>query len=426
MTIRAGFSQVDITPQELPVRTYFASADQVHDPLSACAAAFSDGGATVAFLSFDVVIVEWEYVERIREGIAARRDIPAQAILVCATHNHACPAVVDRPGSSKDEAYLDFMVDRGIEAVVDAFDRMLPGEIGLARGYEARIAFNRRFVKLNGTVISQPRSLGDLLCCEGLTDPGLGVLAFRDGAGSVSGLLVNYSCHACHLMGQLSAGYPGAMRDALRPRLGDKAVCVFLNGACGNVIHHNYADPELNLSKERCGSVLADDVGHILRGIRYDSEATVAATERVIPIRYRDISGLAHNLPSLREEYNVFESVYDRGWYEHSLEVLRDLHVKSDHEDARVQVRRVGDATFGTVPAEYFAENALRIKELSPQRNTFVVSLANGWLGYVPHPAAFERRGGHETTWALWSKMEEAAGDILGDAVLDLIDEVSG
>jgi len=80
------------------VRTYFASADHVVDPLSACAAVFSDGYETVAFLSLDVVIVEWEYVQRIRDGVSRRRGIPAQNILVCATHNHACAAAFERKG----------------------------------------------------------------------------------------------------------------------------------------------------------------------------------------------------------------------------------------------------------------------------------------------------------------------------------------
>ena len=71
-----------------------------------------------------------------------------------------------------------------------------------------------------------------------------------------------------------------------------------------------------------------------------------------------------------------------------------------------------------------FAENALRIKERSPADTTFVVSLANGWLGYIPHKAAFDRDGGHESTWAFWSKMEPAAGEIIGDAIIELINDI--
>ena len=59
-----------------------------------------------------------------------------------------------------------------------------------------------------------------------------------------------------------------------------------------------------------------------------------------------------------------------------------------------------------------------------PAERTFVVSLANGWLGYIPHKAAFDRKGGHESSWAVWSKMEESAGDIIADEILSLIEEV--
>ena len=103
MTFQAGFSELDISPEYFPVRTYFSSANEVLDPLYVHVAAFSEQNKTVLFISFDVVIVEWEYVERIRKGIVLQRDIPETAIMVCATHNHACPAVVDRPGSDKDE-----------------------------------------------------------------------------------------------------------------------------------------------------------------------------------------------------------------------------------------------------------------------------------------------------------------------------------
>ena len=424
MTIKAGFSEIEITPPELPVRTYFASADSVMDPLMANAAVFSVGGTTVAFLSLDVVIVEWEYVARIRQGIAEQRDIPAENVLVCATHSHACPAVVDRPGSAKDAAYLDFMVDRGIKAVVQAIDTVASGEIGVGRSYETRIAFNRGYIKLDGTVISQPASTDDLLCSEGVTDPGLGIVGFRDATGRLAGVLVNYSYHVCHHMGSLSAGYPGVMRNELKQRFGDHCRIVFLNGACGNVLHTNYTDPDLDTSKERCGRILAGHVAEVVQALEYAAEAPIACAETVVPVTYRDISGLAENLDPL-DRFNVFKAVYDRGWYHRSLELLTELHARSDHEDARIQAIRLGDAFFGTVLAEYFAENALRIKELSPHRHTFVVSLANGWLGYIPHPAAFERKGGHETTWALWSKMEERAGEILGDDVLELLNQVA-
>jgi len=70
-----------------------------------------------------------------------------------------------------------------------------------------------------------------------------------------------------------------------------------------------------------------------------------------------------------------------------------------------------------------FAEIDISLTSFSAEK-TFVVSLTNGWLGYIPHKAAFNRKGGHESTWAIWSKMEESAGDIIADEILSLIEEV--
>ena len=86
MSIEAGFCESDISPNFFPIRTYFSSATEVMDPIFAHAAVYQAGGKILAFLSLDVVIVEWEYVKRIRQQVASQRDISEDAIMVCATH----------------------------------------------------------------------------------------------------------------------------------------------------------------------------------------------------------------------------------------------------------------------------------------------------------------------------------------------------
>ena len=78
------------------------------------------------------------------------------------------------------------------------------------------------------------------------------------------------------------------------------------------------------------------------------------------------------------------------------------------------------------IPAEYFTEHGLRIKMESPVEKTFVISLANGWVGYVPTVQAFSRPCGHETTNALWSKLVPEAGDLLADTALELVAKTAG
>ena len=421
--MKAGFAETNISPEYFPIRTYFAAADGITDPIFAHAAVFSDGEVTLAFLSLNVVIVEREYVQQIRERIRQLRQIPEANIMVCATHNHACPAVVERPGSEKNERYLEFMIERGAEAVVKAFDAMTPVEIGVGSGYEGRISFNRRFIKKNGSVVSQPHittTTNDIRCCEGVIDPEVGVLCVRGANHKIIGMLVNFACHAVHLMGQISGGYPGVLSNKLKEAYGRDCVCVFLNGACGNVIHRNYSDPNQNDTKEAAGGILADDVRQIIEGLAFSSSLRLAARSAVIHIKYRDISGLEKNIDNMRQ-FNVFETLITKGWYKWSLEKLKALHAVSDGEEAEIQVFKIGDTFFGAVPAEYFAEHALRIKEQSSAEKTLVVSLANGWLGYLPHKAAFDRIGGHESTWIMGSKMEPAAGDLIADKIIEII-----
>jgi hypothetical protein len=427
MNISAGFAETDISPAYFPIRTYFASADKVIDPISSHAAVFSDGNTVLAFLSLDVVIVEYEYVQRIREKISLTRPIPAANIMVCATHNHACPAVVERPGSEKEEKYLDFMIEQGAKAVIQAYDAMVPVEIGSGSCDERRISFNRRFVRKNGSVISQPKYQivkDDVLFNEGVIDPEVGVLCVRDLNRKIIGMLVNFACHAVHLMGQLSAGYPGVMCNRLKESYGKDCVCVFLNGACGNVIHRNYEDPNQNDTKEITGGVLAGDVKLIVDKLKFSKQTSLSADSAAINIKYRDFSSLEKNIDNLAP-FNVFEVLITKGWYRWTLEKLKEAHSRSNNESAEIQVFKIGDTVFGTAPAEYFAQHALRIKKQSKMAKTFVVSLANGWLGYIPHREAFDRIGGHESTCGIWSKMEPAAGDLIADKILELIDNLN-
>ena len=63
----------------------------------------------------------------------------------------------------------------------------------------------------------------------------------------------------------------------------------------------------------------------------------------------------------------------------------------------RLQVIRLGELAIAASPCEVYAETGLAIKEKSPFKATFNVSLANGYNGYLPTPAQ-HALGGY-TTW---------------------------
>ncbi|MHC4885541.1 MAG: hypothetical protein ACYTGH_10695, partial [Planctomycetota bacterium] len=377
----------------------------------------------ICLLSLDIVIIEHDYVIAIRERITEATGIPGESIMISATHNHACPAVVDRPWSAKDQAYVQFMLDRVVEAAVQADQDLTPATQGVETGYEARVSFNRRFIMKDGTVITHPGDLTarkDILHCEGPIDPELAVTAFRAAdSNKVRGILVNFACHAVHHMGDLSGGYPGVLVRELKKRFGDDCTVLFLNGACGNIHHTNHSEPTDTNPKEAMGTLLAERVVELVGSMTFTEPQALTSVEEEVFIPYRDFSGLERDIKNM-ERHNVMQSLIERKFYTSSLEKLKAMHRAAEGETVILQALRIGEAVFATVPAEYFCENALAIKEASEASPLFLVTLANGWVGYVPHPEAFKRRGGHETTWCTSSKMDENAGRLIADRLLEL------
>ena len=420
--LMAGFADVDITPTTLPVRAYRATACEVLDPLYAHAAAFRHGKTTLAIVSLDVVIVEASVVAEVRRLAASQHNIAEENILVCATHNHACPAVIERPKFPRADDYVAYMAAQAAKAVVQAIDRLTAATLSVRSGFEHRVSFNRRFITRDDCVVTSPGStnLPRVLCNENVIDPELGVLRVATPEGRTMGVLVNFASHACHCGGRLSAGYPGELCRRLKDDLGPKCGTVFLNGPCANVYHGDFLNPHQVNTKERIGGLLADTVLELLQEMPPPSDDRIELLSKHLRIPYRDFAEAERQFEDPDVRRNVFQALIKDRWYDYPA-LKRMAESNGGGEDVEIQAFRLGEAVFAAIPAEYFMEHGLRIKQQSPVERTYVVSLANGWVGYIPTLAAFQRKGGHETTTAFWSKMCREAGDMMADAALDLI-----
>ena len=89
----------------------------------------------------------------------------------------------------------------------------------------------------------------------------------------------------------------------------------------------------------------------------------------------------------------------------------------------QLQVLRIGDTAVVGLPCEPFAETGLAIKQQSPQRKTFTISLANGFGGYLPTPAQ-HAMGGYETWNGRGSFLEIDAEPKIRAAVLQLLEQL--
>jgi hypothetical protein len=90
-----------------------------------------------------------------------------------------------------------------------------------------------------------------------------------------------------------------------------------------------------------------------------------------------------------------------------------------DQVSIPMQALRIGDVGIFAIPFEVFTETGLELKERSPLRPAFTISLANGSYGYLPTPRQ-HALGGYET-WLGTNFVEVEASTKITSTLLRLM-----
>jgi hypothetical protein len=446
---RAGFAEQDITPEigmESPGGYGKSYHRSIHDPCKVRAAVFDDGTAKAAIVGIDAIGIRRDTVQTVRRAIAERIGIPAEAILIGASHSHSsgpvswikpgefddAPPLVQRlaykESTNVDLTYLARVEKALIDAVVSAYEHRVAARGGVGRGVEDRVAFNRRFLMRDGRSITHP-GLGNPEIVEpaGPVDPEVGVVGAWDAGdpGRMLGCIVNFACHATTSPGGASANYIHYLEKAIQGYYGKQCVVVFLAGASGDVTQVDNQSRFANPSGERWAQLVGGKVGaealKVLLGMEPGTLAPVAARTKVwnIPRRAPSPDRVQACLELVQRDKAKADATE---WtFAKEIVLLDALVHKEPVVEVEVQAIQVGPAVFVTTPAEYFCRYGLEIKAASGFPYTFPVSLANGCVGYVPTEDAFgPRGGGYETRLTSYSNLEITAGTQMRDAGIAL------
>ena len=416
--MQAGFAEVDITPALGTRKIGWLMeiiSDRVLDPLHARAAVFRAEKEDAAFIQLDTLSIRWTQVQEIRQRIQDSYGFPGGRVMVAATHNHAGPAVAHCGDSKRDDAYIESLVDKCVGVFGSALGKLQDAELGFSHVFEFNVAHNRRVVMRGGTVRTHGSFADpDALYLEGPIDPEVAVLAARRKGGKLAGCIVNFSCHPTHhgATTDLSAGYPGVLAREMRSK--GCPITLFLNGASGNT-HTTDPVTQQDVPMEEAGRRLAEDALRAIGQMKFTRAMEVGGSQTTVHLHYREatpeqVAGTARGAQRF-----IDPAIYDRSMPS----LLQRIELRRS-QPAEVQALFVGPLAVVGVPAEYFVEHGLRIKEKTYPRHTLVAGQANGMVGYVPTRQAFEH-GGYETTFAPSSRMAPDAGDVLADAAIDLV-----
>jgi hypothetical protein len=429
---------VDVTPEKFPVVVNCgfveASGAAARDRLHARALVLDDGATRLAVVVVDSCMMPREFLDRVKELVAAETTIPADRQLIAATHTHTAPAVMGCLGSDPDPHYGPFLERQIVQAVRQAVANLVPAKGGWAVVSAEGLTNNRQWVLRSDRVRADPfgdRTVRsnmhpgyrhpDFVGPSGPTDPWLSVLALRTADDRPLAALANFSMHYFG-SAPVSADYFGRFCALLERRTrAEKFVAVLSQGTAGDLHWMDYGQAQTNQTLDGYAEAVADRAAEALKKVEYRADVTLAMAEARLTLGRRVpdaarlawaravVAGLKGAKPKTQPEVYAREAV-----------MLHD----DPRRELKLQAIRVGDLGIAAIPNEVFALTGLKVKALSPLAATFTIELANGAEGYIP-PAEQHALGGY-TTWPARSAALEAGAEAkVTEAVVALLEKVA-
>ena len=399
--LSAGAAVRVITPDPaLPVSGGFGApkpATEKRGELTARALVVRKGETSVAVVVLDVLGFPSVLGDRVRAKVGR---VPAENILIAATHTHSAPdcyAFPDgRGGHTGDLAWMQLACDRAAEALNAAIDALEPASLRVAGGEaKGKIAYN--------------------YYAPDLYDRRMGVVQLL-GAQNKKPIatLVNYAIHPEVLgngLGIMSPDLVGPLCERIEKEAG--GVALFVNGAQGGMITADnrkldepptdpvrgyWRDERTWAECERIGGLMGDEAMRIVK------EAVVQA-DPVLSCR-----ALAVRL--------AVESEALRG-------VVRHSPLKYPHEDdgrtitTRINLVNLGDAQILTIPGEAMPNIGFYLKRKMGGRHNLLFGLTNDALGYILTEVDYDSFPRY--AYVSRTSLGEKTGQVLIEASLKLV-----
>ncbi len=403
-SLRFGQAAVDITPPkdmpfQVPQRPPFqvVAATGTHDPLHAKAVVFESGGVKAAIVACDLTSIPVHITAAARIEVGKISSVPPENVMITATHTHTGPNIRPRFFQNASPAqkqaateYLERLPQLIAESVQRAEQTLTTARLQAAMGEVPGVAFNRRFLMKDGTVVSNPHKGQDDLLVNvvrpaGPTDAALPVLYAESMTGQPLATVLNFALHLDTTGGtDYSADFPYQISKILADVKGPGMLSHFTIGAAGNINHYYLLDPKkVRRTKgfqeaARIGTLIAAEVVRTYQRLQPITTAPIKVSRETVRLLI-----LEEKAPALAKQFGNKPEFHDGE--------MRVKQVDGKYTfEGEVMVISVGDElAFVGLPGEMFVELGLAVKQNSPYAFTFINTLANGAIGYVANRKAF-------------------------------------
>ncbi|QEL13607.1 hypothetical protein [Limnoglobus roseus] len=443
--VRAGAFAMNVTPEQFPISVNGGFSDiqakSVNDPLHARCLVLDDGTTKLALVVVDSCMLPRELIDRAKELAHEKTGIPAGHVLISATHTHTAPTSTGVFQSEPNAKYVAWLPGKIADGIAKAHANLAPAELGWGVADEPGQVFNRRWwikpgvenrdpfggttdlVRMNPGVQNPA-----LIASAGPTDPAVSILAARSPDGRPTALFGNYSLHYVGGSPALSADYFGVFSDTVGGKVngGPAFVGGLFNGTSGDVNNINFREAAVPYKPGERIRLVADAVTTAAKKAydqaKFTGDLTLAVAEAEVELRVRKPTAA-----ELKRAELILAAIDSRALKGADEVYTRETTLIAKYPDTvklKLQAMRVGGLGIVGIPCEVFTEIGLEIKRRSPLPQTFVVSLANGYNGYLPTPQQ-HRWGGYETWRARSSYLEVTASDAITKAVMELLAKVA-
>ncbi len=393
--LRAGVAKIDITPDDVTgmiADGHRREVNAIRDPLRAGVLLLDDGTTRAAIVTMDVLQAWDALVPLAREKIYAATGVPAENIMITASHNHSGP-----PYDPLNKWGRDLVAKLGA-AAKQAAANMRTVTIGYGED-EIGFGINRRKV-IDGRAVVR-------LNPDGPNDPRVKVLRFDDGNSlTPMAVIMHAVCHPCFFTWgdkgslpypngypKLSADFPGPAQTFVEKVYDGETSALFLQGCAGDI------RPNLPGFPYRC----ADEAD--LQWAAHDLGGAVVRT-LALNVTREKLAGRGHFYP-IRVASEVIA-----------------LPGKEGTVDGELMAMKVGPYLFLCMPGEPMVEYGFKLEDAIADRAIpIIVGYANGRVGYLATADSYAV-GGYEPNTSpltpdaeaiILSKLGELADKVIGD-----------